>query len=98
MALVSAHGNRSGNGAEDTHGERLGAGPVAVGFHQHGKLVAAQARYRVGGSRNLPQSVRHFLENSVACVVTEAVIDRLEAVQIYIAQRYRPPETPGKRD
>ena len=53
-----------------------------VGQHNH-KLVTAVARHGVARPDRLAQPSRHDLEQFVAAVVSERIVDDLEAVEIY---------------
>ena len=58
---------------------------------QQHEFIAAIPGYRVGlPSQNLPTDRHHLAQNRVADLMTEAVIDLLEAVDIDQAQRQRP--------
>ncbi len=51
-------------------------------LEQHRELIAAEARHGVGGARGLDDALRHRLQQAVAGVVAERVVDVLEVVQI----------------
>jgi hypothetical protein len=42
---------------------------------QHGELVAAETRDRIGRAQCAAQACRHFLEHEIAGVMTERVVD-----------------------
>ena len=63
-------------GGSQRSGDRVGA------WQQHGKLVAAQASYRVRVAHTGSEARAHLLQQSVAGLVAERVVDFLEAVQI----------------
>src|SRR5512139_3880697 len=54
--------------------------------HQH-ELVAAQPRQRVDVSQAARYPARHAAKQIVTCIVTEAVIDELESVQVEVEHR-----------
>jgi hypothetical protein len=56
-------------------------------FQQQHELVAAQPGQRVGRSHHHSQPVRHLAQHRVAGSVAEAVVDRLEAVEVDEQQR-----------
>jgi hypothetical protein len=51
-------------------------------FDQDGEFVAAEARDRVGLAQPPPQALGHDDQEAIARRVPEAIIDRLEAVQV----------------
>ena len=76
----------SGNGtsrvAIRASARRSHLGDGGDAFHQHGELVAAQARHGVRGARGLDDALRHRLQQPVAGIVAERVVDVLEVVQV----------------
>ncbi len=61
------------------------SGNVGFVFHvfdHDDKLVAAQAANDIHGPKDLSETFRHFLEQSVAGIVTEGVVDPFEMIQI----------------
>ncbi len=52
-------------------------------LHQHHELVPAQARHHVARAHGLREASAHFLQQLVAGLVAERVVDVLEAVEIY---------------
>ncbi len=60
-------------------GHRLGTVEVRA---QHHELVAADARYQVGRTQGPAEAVAHLLQQLVAGIVAEAVVDELEAVEV----------------
>ena len=65
---------------EALHG---GLGGVAVGArHEHGKFVAAEARDEILAAERRPQPRADLLEHEVTVMVTEGVVDLLEAVKV----------------
>ena len=55
--------------------------------HQHGELVAAEARYRIGSTHVALHRRDHRLEQRVTGGVAVRVVDRLEAVEVDEHQR-----------
>ena len=55
---------------------------AADAFEQDRELVAAEARHRVGRSRRLHQPLRRRLQQAIAGVVAERVVDVLEVVEV----------------
>jgi hypothetical protein len=51
-------------------------------LEQKSKLVAAQSRHGVGEARRFDEPLRHRLQQSIAGIVTQGVIDVLEVVKI----------------
>jgi hypothetical protein len=49
---------------------------------QHGELVASPAKAGVGGPHGGPQHLGAACQGTVACEMAEAVVDRLEAVEV----------------
>ncbi|GAX58266.1 hypothetical protein AQJ27_46760 [Streptomyces olivochromogenes] len=62
-------------------GEVLGVGPGEP-VSEHGELVAANTANNVPVWDPVGESLRYFDEHHVACVVSEAVVDRFEAVEV----------------
>jgi hypothetical protein len=60
-------------------GRRLAGGRVR---QQHGELVAAEPRDEIAGAQRAAQAPRHLDEQRVARQVPEAVVDRLEVVEV----------------
>jgi hypothetical protein len=58
---------------------------------QDRELVASQPDHDVGGSHCLRQPLRHRLQDEVAVVVAERVVDLLEAVEVEQHERHRGP-------
>ena len=57
--------------------------PVGIGLrHQHRELVAGEAGDDVGGPHPFAQDLGDLADQVVAGVVAEAVVDRLEAVDV----------------
>jgi hypothetical protein len=63
----------------------------------HDEFVPAQARQEVAFAQQRAQALRDFLQQAVAGVVAEAVVDRLEIVQVEHSHRDRPAVAPGVR-
>ena len=55
---------------------------------QHGELVAAEAGQGVDGAQRPAQPMGHTLEEPVAHLVAEAVVDELEAVEVEEHERH----------
>ena len=60
-------------------------------LHEDGELVAAEARNRIARPKQRVEAPRDLLQESVACIVTEAVVDLLEAVEVDKQHRERFP-------
>ena len=58
-----------------------------LGRQQHGELVAAHAGDRVRLAQFRPQPHRHLLQQGVAHVVAQGVVDLLEAIEIHDEER-----------
>ena len=56
---------------------------------EHGELVAADARRRVGVADDGVDAIGEGDDHGVADVVAELVVDRLEAVEVEVQQRDR---------
>ena len=66
----------------DSFGDRDRVAHVGDVLQQHGELVAAEARDRVLGPHARLHALSDGDQQPVAGVVTEAVVDRLELVQV----------------
>ena len=64
------------------------AAPSSILFHQDPELVAAEACGGVVGAQDVPEVVGDGDENLVAGLVSERVVDILEAVEIQIQHRH----------
>lgn len=82
--------DRRGQGIRDLAGRHGRAGAVVAG-QQDRELVAAQPRDRVPLPEPSPQPLRDLLQQQVAGVVAEGVIDLFEAVEVEQEQGERPP-------
>ena len=51
-------------------------------LEQHGELIAAEARHGVRGARRLDDALRDRLQQAVAGVVAERIVDVLEVVEV----------------
>ena len=69
-------------------GDGLRVDVVLDHFEQHDKLVAADARGRVGLADHAADTLGHGLEQEVADRVSEVVVDRLETVEINEQHRH----------
>jgi hypothetical protein len=49
---------------------------------QDGKLISTEATHRVRFAEDSPQTSSNFLEYAIAMLVTERVVDFLEAIQV----------------
>ncbi len=65
--------------------------------HQDGELVAPQPRDRHARWRSLDEPVRHLAQQVVTDVVTEGVVDDLEAVEVDDHQCHQAAGAPGLR-
>ena len=87
--------DRLGEHAHEPVGDRRRV--VAV-LEQHDELVAAQPGHQVAVAGRAPQPGGQLDEHDVAGVVAEAVVDRLEAVEVEQQQRRRGPRAaPARR-
>ena len=55
--------------------------------HQHHEFIAADARHGVVAAQVATQTQRHILEQQVADMVAERIVDRLEAIEVEEHQR-----------
>ena len=69
-------------------GQRLHVAGAGKPLQHHGELVAAEAGHDVAGAHGAPDAVGHFLQEPVAGVVAERVVDDLERVQVEEEQRH----------
>ena len=76
------------------HGDPRGLGQAQALLAQHHELIAAEARERVLGAQQLRQPPRHLDEHAIAAVVAEAVVDRLEVVDVDEEDRHLPARRP----
>ncbi len=87
-----------GQGLKDPGGDGLGlVGGVPRGLQQHGELVPAEPGDGVTGPHQVDQAGGHLAQQLVAGVVSEAVVDRLEAVEVQVEHDRRgcaPPPPP----
>ena len=67
---------------EDARGRVGGLGRVGDAFEENRELVASEASERVGRAHGDQQPSSDLLENPVAGLVAETVVDRLEVVQV----------------
>ena len=74
---------RRGEGGGDTIGE-TGAGVFSGRRAENGKFVAAKAREKIGGAQSSLQSRGDGFDQIVAGLMTERVVDILEAIDIDI--------------
>ncbi len=85
------------NGLVDLPRGQRGPGGIDIG-QQNGELIAAEPCDRVG----LPQGTLHarsrLLQQQVAVVMTERVVDLLEAIEVHDQQRDRRAVTPRGKD
>ena len=72
---------------EDVLRDRVELARIRAVLDQHDELVAAQARDRVALAQVMPQAPRDVLQQPVARLVAEAVVDVLEAVEVDEEQR-----------
>ena len=69
--------------------ERRDVGAAADALHQHCELVPTEARYGIRRARGPDDAVRHRLQQPVARIVTQRVVDVLEVVEIEEHHRHR---------
>jgi hypothetical protein len=74
--------DRSGRGGQDAFGDRARLGDVTHLVEDDGELVAAEAGCGVGLTHAALQHLGEGLQNPVAGLVAEGVVDLLEPVQI----------------
>ena len=79
--LLAEKPERNPQRGPDALGDAGGSRDVGV-FEQDGELVAAKPRGRVLGADRRPQPMRGLDQDVVAGGVTEAVVDRLEVVEV----------------
>ncbi len=68
--------------AEQPSGDLARAAELGARRQQHRELVAAEPRHRVVGPHGVDEPTRRELQQQVAHRVAEAVVDRLEAVEV----------------
>jgi hypothetical protein len=81
LGRARQHERRVLDGTADALGRLSGLRLVDVG-HRDEELLAAEAGHEVYAADVLLEPPRKFLEHGVAGVVTEAVVDRLELVEV----------------
>ena len=69
-------------GGNDLFGDARGIIDIGDVLQDDDELVTAQPRHRVGRPHGAAQAVSHFLEQFVADLVTERVVDDLETVEV----------------
>ena len=67
---------------ENALGQRRGLHQLWTTFGQHRELIASESRQSDAGTEQVLQPRSHGLEQSITDVVTEAVVDHLEVIQI----------------
>ena len=90
----------------ERHAERfdqLGGGPLDIrqpvdAFEQDGELVARQPRHGIGGAHGADQPLRHRLQQPIARVVAERVVDVLEVVEVEEHDRHVAARAAGQRE
>ena len=85
--LVPAHLDGRGQLLVDPLGDAGGVRLAVDVVEQHGELVAAQARQRVAGPQAALQPARGADQQLVAGLVSEAVVDRLEPIEVEVEHR-----------
>ena len=85
--LVPAHLDRRRQLLVDPLGDAGGVRLAVDVVEQHGELVAAQARERVARPHAALEPARGADQQLVAGLVSEAVVDRLEAIEIEVEHR-----------
>ena len=78
----AADGDGLGEGIQHVPADRGGGRQVVDAFTEDHELVASVAGHRAGDPDRGPQPSRHRGEQGVAGGVTEALVDRLEAVDV----------------
>src|SRR5207247_8788650 len=79
--LLAALEERALEGREETLGDLEGAAARAR-LDQHRELIATHPGNRVADADRVPEPIGHGDEDLVALTVTEAVVDRLEVVEV----------------
>src|SRR5439155_3598531 len=74
---------RTSNSLRDKQGARA----VVRAQKNERELVAAEARHSVGGARNAPKAFGEMLEHRIPRLMTERVVDLLEAIEVEQHQR-----------
>ena len=80
--LVAVQLERFLEAIEDALGQGGRLHQLRATFGQHGELVAAQARQGHSGAEHVAQALGKRLEQLVADVMPEAVVDHLEVIQV----------------
>ena len=70
-------------GDRDPIGDLVGVRGIGDVLEQERELVAAEAGHRVAGADRRAQPLADLLEHAVARLVPEAVVDRLEVVEVH---------------
>ena len=85
--LVPAHLDRRGQLLVNPLGDAGGVRLAVDVLEQHGELVAAEARERVARAHAALEPPRDADQQLVAGLVSEAVVDRLEAIEVEVEHR-----------
>jgi hypothetical protein len=72
---------------QDPFGHRDDLALLPEARHEDGELVTAQTPYGLALTKHASQPARQLLENTIAVVVPERVVDLLEAVQVHQHER-----------
>ncbi len=91
-----AQHERLAHGANDFFGHLSGVAPDIIDvFQNDGELVARQARNEVAAPHRQTEPGTELLEQQVARVMAETVVDLLEAIQIEKHHGHHAPAAPG---
>jgi hypothetical protein len=71
-----------GQGQQQAVGDRVDVLWMLEALQQHDELIASQPGHRVCIANAGLKPLGHFLQNGIACLVTQGVIDVLESVQV----------------
>jgi hypothetical protein len=85
--VLIADGERLSERALQASGDRRDRRLVGDVLDEHDELVAAEARDRVGVANDVVQAPGDRAQQVVADVVAEAVVDRLERVEVDVEER-----------
>jgi hypothetical protein len=86
---LAAEAERLGERGGDAAGDRDRGGLAGQVAGDEDELVAAEPRDGVGRAQDAPQARGDLDEQAVAALVPEAVVDRLEAVDVEVQDRDR---------
>ena len=86
----AVRGDGQGQGGRDLAGDGSAIVGIAQPRKQHGELVAAQPGHRVAAAHAAPQPGRGLAQQRIARIVPQAVVDRLEVVEVEQQEPYQP--------